>query len=232
MRRESALLTVDRALRDAEPAYTPPVAGSRGDTLLQMMRFMEMFTLDRAWSDLGDGEFFWEPVPGSWSVRQRDECRTANPFGTGDWVVDFDYGLAGAAGNDEAVAPLTTIAWLFWHVGSMAGRAADLDFLGGTKAADSGWTSPYLADHPVFSSSSSAVEAMRKGWRALERAMHASTDDGLNQATRFWGYPGFPGPPAQGYLIIASVLNEISHHGTQVCMLRDLYRAVDGRSLG
>lgn len=200
--------------------------------MLDMMLFMERFTLNRAWSDLGDDEFLWEPVPGSWSVRRRHECRTPNPFGTGDWVVDFDAALAGAAVEGKAVEPLTTIAWLFWHVGSMAGRAAELDFLGGSKTAESGWTSPYLADHPVFVSSSEAVEAMRTGWRALDQAIRASTDEGLEQATRFWGYPGHPGPRAAGHQIIASKLNEISHHGTQICMLRDLYRAVDGRSLG
>jgi hypothetical protein len=196
------------------------------------MLFIEMFTLDRAWSNLSEDEFFWEPVPGSWSVRRRDECSTRHPFGTGDWVVDFDAGIAGAAVEGLAVEPLTTIAWLFWHVGSMAGRAADLDLLGGARSAESGWTSPYLGDHPVFSAPSGAVEALRTGWRALDQAIRGSTDEGLDQDTRFWGYPGHPGPPAQGYQIIASILNEISHHGTQICMLRDLYRAVDGRSLG
>ena len=32
-----------------------------------------------------------------------------------------------------------------------------------------------------------------------------------------------------GAQVIASILNEVSHHGTQMCMLRDLYRL---RSLG
>jgi hypothetical protein len=196
------------------------------------MLFIEMFTLNRAWSDLSQDEFFWEPVPGSWSVRRRAECSTPNPFGTGDWVVDFDDGLVRASDEGKAVEPLTTIAWLYWHFGSMAGRAADLDFLGGTKPAESGWTTPYLGDHPVFDSSSEAVEVMRTGWRALDRAIHASTDERLETVTRFWSYPGYPGVPAPGYQILVNVLNEISHHGTQVCMLRDLYRAVDGRSLG
>jgi hypothetical protein len=207
------------------------VAGRRGETLLNVMLFIEMFTLNRAWSDLGEDEFFWEPVPGSWNVRRRDACLTPNPFGTGDWVVDFDGGLAGAAIEGKAVEPLTTIAWLYWHVGSMAGRAAQLDFLGGTKSAEGGWTAPYLGDHPVFTAASQAVGVMRTGWRALDQAIQASTDEGLEQVTRFWGYPG-PGPPAPGYQILASILNEISHHGTQVCMLRDLYRAIDGGSFG
>jgi hypothetical protein len=196
------------------------------------MQFIERFTLNRAWSGLSEDEFFWEPVPGSWSVRRRDACRTPNPFGKGDWVADFDGALVLAAIEGTAVEPLTTIAWLFWHVGSMAGRAVELEFLGGAKSAESGWTAPYLAEHPVFVAPSEAVEVMQTGWRALDQSIRASTDEALEHVTRFWGYPGYPGPPAHGYEILASILNEISHHGTQVCMLRDLYAAVDGRSLG
>jgi hypothetical protein len=207
------------------------MVGKRGDTLLNVMVFIEMFTLNRAWTDLSNEEFFWEPIPGSWSVRRRIDCRTPDPFGSGDWVADFDDALVRAADEGRAVEPLTTIGWLCWHFGSMAGRAADLDFLDGHRAADSGWTTPYLGHHPVFTSSSDAVDAMRTGWRSLDRAIHASTDESLERPTRFWGYPGYPGVAAPGYQILANILNEISHHATQVCSLRDLYRAVDGRSL-
>jgi hypothetical protein len=203
------------------------MAGRRGDTLLNMMLFIELFTLNWAWTDLRDAEFFWEPVPGSWSVRRRAECRTPTPFGKGDWVADFDADLAATSNPGRATEPLTTVAWLMWHVGSMPGRTAELDFLGGTKSTESGWTSPYLADHTVFASAAEAVETMQAGWRSLDEAIRASTDDQLEQQTRFWGY-GRPGRAAPGHRIVAQMLNEISHHGTQVCMLRDLYRAVDG----
>jgi hypothetical protein len=206
------------------------MVGKRGDTLLNLMLFMESYALNRAWTDLSDAEFFWEPFPGSWSIRPRDECRTPNPFGSGDWVADFDDGLVRASIQGTGVEPLTTIGWLMWHCGSMPGRAADLAFLGGDKAAESGWTSPYLADHPVFTSSNDAVGAMQTGWRSLDRALRASTDEDLERPTRFWGYAGFRGPPAPGYRIVASILNEISHHGTQVCMLRDLFRTTASQS--
>jgi hypothetical protein len=149
-----------------------------------MMLFIEMFTLNRAWSDLSQDEYFWEPVPDCWSVRRRDECRTPNPFGAGEWVVDFDAAVVGRAVEGKAVEPVTTIAWLYWHAGSMAGRAADLDFLGGTKSAESGWPSPYIVEHPVFIASNEAVEVMRTGWRALDQALRASSDESLEQVTR------------------------------------------------
>jgi hypothetical protein len=211
-------------------AYTPLVPGRRGETLLSMMLFIERFTLNRAWSDLSEEEFFWEPAPNCWSVRRRDECCTPNAFGTGDWVADFNGSVIRAAMEGKGAEPLTTIAWLFWHVGSMAGRAAELDFLGGTKSAESGWTAPYMSEHPVFFAPAEAVDVMRAGWRALDQAIRASTDAGLDLATRFWSYSDDPGPSVLGYQILVSILNEVSHHGTQVCTLRDVYRAVDGRS--
>jgi DinB superfamily len=207
------------------------MAGKRSDTLLNVMLFIEMYTLTRVWTELTNEEFFWEPLPGCWSVHQRSKCLTPTPFGTGDWVADFDADLVERAVRGEAMEPLTTVAWLMWHVGSMPGRLVDLDFLGGERSADSGWPAPYLSDHPVFTSADDAVQTMRTGWRALDRTLQASTDEQLERQTRFWGYPGNPGPPAPGYQIVASLLNEISHHGTQVCVLRDLYRALDGGPL-
>ena len=199
------------------------MAGKRVDTLLNTMLFIEMFTLNRAWTDLTDDEFFWEPVPGSWSVRRRSESRTPTPFGTGEWVADFDGSLLGRAAEGEATEPLTTIAWLMWHMGSMPSRTVELDFLAGTRSAESGWPSPYLTDHPVFTSADEAVQAMRTGWRALDHALQVSTDEHVERQTRFWGFPD-PGPRASAYQVVALLLNEISHHGAQVCMLRDLYR--------
>ena len=125
------------------------------------------------------------------------------------------------AGN--VVEPLTSIAWLFWHVGSQPGRAAELDFFGGPHTAASGWTSPYIAVHPMFTNADEAVASMRTGWRALDRALRSATDADLERPTRFWGY-GSPGPMGTGAQIVGSILNEVSHHGTQIGVLRDLYR--------
>lgn len=195
-----------------------------------MMLFIEMFTLSRAWNGLSDEELMWDPMPDSWSVRLAEECRTATPYKVGSWAVDFDAGLAAAADEGRAIEPLTSIAWLFWHVGSQPGRTADLDFLGGERTAESGWTSPYLEVHPVFTTAEEAVSTMRAGWRALDEALRSTTDADLERPTRFWGYGG-PGPMGTGGQIIASTLNEISHHGTQMGVLRDLYRLRRGASI-
>jgi hypothetical protein len=38
---------------------------------------------------LGDEEYLWEPVPGCWSIRRRDEAVTPRAFGPGEWVIDL-----------------------------------------------------------------------------------------------------------------------------------------------
>lgn len=207
------------------------MSGIRAETLLTMTYFIKSFTLDRAWLGLADDELFWEPVVGAWGVRRREECTTPTPFGSADpdWVADDDADLASGADWRTTIEPLTTIGWLFWHVGSQPGRLADLDFLGGSKTARSGWTSPYLTPHPIFTSGADAVETMRSGWRGLIDRLRSATDDDLERPTEWWTY-GEPRPPASGALIIASTLNEISHHGTQICTLRDLYVVGGGRT--
>jgi hypothetical protein len=204
------------------------VTGKRAYTLLNSMLFIELFTLNRAWTGLTDEELHWEPLAGSWGVRPASEVRTPTPFVTGDLAVDFDADLAAAADEGRAFEPLTTIAWLMWHIGSGPGRLTELEFLGGSHATDSGWTSPYIESHPIFTTADEAVTVMRDGWRSLDRALRAASDEQLEAPTRFWGYGGVPGPETFGAQVVASALNEISHHATQICMLRDLYRLTGG----
>jgi len=199
------------------------MAGKRAETLLEMMFFVRRFTLERAWTGLTDEEFLWEPAPGTWSVRPVAESRTATPFVSGDFEADFDAGVTVSPDWAKDGEPLTSIAWLFWHVGSMPGRAAELDFFGGEHTAASGWTSPYIASHPIFSTADEAVTEMRTGWRALIEALQSASDDQLERPTRFWGYGG-EGQLSTGAQIVASIVNEVSHHGTQIGVLRDFYR--------
>jgi len=200
------------------------MAGKRADTLLRLMDQIEYFTLARAWRDLADDEFFWEPFPTAWSIRRRDQCTTPNPFGAGEWVADF-------AIPEPAPVPVTTIAWLYWHTASVPGRMCDIDLLGGTRTMASGWTSPYLADHPVFTSAAAAVTALREGWQRLRGAIEGAGDDQLERTAGAYTYAagvlpltaGPPGPARPAAHFIAGTLNEVSHHGTQVGVLRDLY---------
>ena len=108
-------------------------------------------------------------MPDCWTVRPVGETRTPTPFVVGAWAADFDVDLAAASNPREGktTEPLTSISWLFWHIGSMPAGTAQLDFLGGDHTTESGWTSPYIAGHPIFTMADEAVGAMRAGWRQL-----------------------------------------------------------------
>jgi hypothetical protein len=199
--------------------------GARAETLLATTYFIRRWALERAWTELTDEEFFWEPVPGgSWSIRRRSECASPTPFSNpdSDWVADFDGPLSGRENWRDVVMPPATIAWLFWHMGSMPGRVADFDFLGGTKTSGSGWASPYIAHHPMFTNAADAVETMREGWGRLVARLQEATDEDLTRPTEWHSY-GEARPPAIGAQIIASTLYEVSHHAAQIGVLRDLY---------
>src|SRR5579875_432552 len=61
---------------------------------------------------LSDEEFFWEPVPGCWTVRLRQTATSRLANGSGEWVIDYDD-------PDPQPPPFTTIAWRsvhIWHV--------------------------------------------------------------------------------------------------------------------
>lgn len=207
------------------------MAGKRADTLLASMTATEWFTLQRVW-EVTDDELLWDPVPGAWGVRRREDCRTADPFGAGDLVVDFDIDRSMAEGG----GPMTTIGWLLWHVASLPGRLVETDVLGGDRAFSTGWASPYLTHHPIFTSGAEAATTWRDGWNALRAALQRADDDLLERPIANYSYA--PLPPAGGLLalgppglvlpagsIVAGALLELTHHGSQICTLRDLFAA-------
>ena len=58
---------------------------------------------------LTDEEYFWEPVPGSWSIRPRAEATSPMAAGGGDFVADWEW-------PPPSPAPVTTIAWRLGHI--------------------------------------------------------------------------------------------------------------------
>lgn len=152
------------------------------------MERIEVFTLSRAWPRLSDEEFFWEPTAGAWGVRRQEKCRTPTPFGNGNWVADFDNDLAVEVNAPGEIEPMTTIGWLLWHIGSMPGRLAQMDFLGGSRTLASGWSSPYLSQHPVFTSASEATETLRAGWNELSSALEKADDQQMEQRIARYTY--------------------------------------------
>ena len=139
----------------------------------------------------------------------RAERRAASGF------VMLDWDVGAAADRGEVVEPMTTIGWLLNHFGAAPGLTAELEILGGT-------TVPTLDEYgrmwgyTVIPTVNEAVMRFREGWSALKRALRTTTDEMLERE-----YDGHPWK--RGGAAVAAMLNEVSHHGTQICVLRDLY---------
>jgi hypothetical protein len=90
---------------------------------------------------LTDDEYFWPPVPGSWTLSRRGESAAPVSFGAGEFTMDY-------AMPPHDREPVTTIAWRLAHVivafastnGShFGGPPADLDHAPETGATDDPW---------------------------------------------------------------------------------------------
>jgi hypothetical protein len=197
------------------------VAGKRADVLLSWMTLIDRFTLSRAFHRLSQSEFEWEPHPGAWGVRRRETCSTPNPSGdpTGEWVCDQDWQAQLSAwplnAQGEPNEPMATIGWLLNHFGAAPGLTAQLDFVGGTMTFDAEVYRRMWA-YTIIPTVDEAVARFREGWTALGAALENATDEMLERDPG--GHPGKRGDRA-----ITALLNEVSHHGTQICVLRDLY---------
>ncbi len=148
---------------------------------------------------LSDDELFWEPAPGSWSVRRGAD---------GAWAID-----GGGGGPGPTPAPVTTIAWRVVHVGAGAlGGFTGLRFGDGWPDVAAGM--PTAADEVV-----PFLEARYRGWvDAL-----AGLDDAGWTAPLGEGW----GEYARDSTIDLAlhVLDEFVHHAAEVALVRDLYRS-------
>ena len=159
---------------------------------------------------LTDDEYLWEPVAGAWNLRPRAEATTPMAAGAGDVVADFAY-------PEPDPPPVTTIAWRMAHVsiGVLGTRAANHFGDGTVDTVEYATT-----DWPLTAAGGLALldhhySAWMTGVRSLDEAALAR-----------------PCGPAEGpfqeYSMAALVLHihrEAIHHGAEMCLLRDLYRA-------
>lgn len=144
---------------------------------------------------LTDEEYFWEPVPGCWSLRQHAD---------GSWQLD---GREGAAAGP---VPVTTIAWRTCHLaGQNLGGFAEMRF-GSAVPAEAGFPSRTAA-LPAFLSEQ--YSRWRDGMKGLSAA---GWEAPLGPS---WG----PYAESNTVDLALHVLDELIHHGAEVGLLRDLY---------
>ncbi|MEV4451627.1 DinB family protein [Streptomyces mirabilis] len=172
----------------------PPRTGSSSATRVRMIVVMDSGDgTDTQVGPMTDEEYFWEPVPGCWSVRWRADGpgpRATLLAGTGDW------GRDAAPYPHPWPPPFTTIAWRLSHLSEML---------------------TLRADHTA-------------GSHALTRDVCPVSGDvtGAVAALDTVGYCTYPhGSDADEPFIdvVWWVNQELLHHGAEIALIRDLYRA-------
>jgi len=175
--------------------------------------------MDSHWRDrlrprldgLTDDEYFWEPVPGCWSLRRLGDGTAPIRLGSGEFRMDY-------AEPPHTSEPVTTIAWRLAHVIEVLGHPRDRRFEG-------------AADRPSYEYAGSAQAALRQldeGYEARMADVRSLGTAGLARPQGSLSPPQFADLPIARLVMYGHV--EVIHHGAEVCLLRDLYawRAGDG----
>ncbi|MFI9330467.1 DinB family protein [Kitasatospora sp. NPDC052868] len=168
--------------------------------------------MDVAVGAMTDDEYLWEPVPGCWSVRRRADGpgpQATLLVGAGDWGRD-----ATPPPHPEP-APLTTIAWRLSHLGEQLALRAEYT-VGDRKLTRD--------DYPATGDAASAIAAFDAAAEAWREALLAADDAALDTV----GLSTYPyGSDSENPFldIVWWVNQELLHHGAEIALLRDLYRA-------
>jgi DinB superfamily len=156
---------------------------------------------------LTDDEYCWEPVPGCWSIHRRGENPTPDPYGKGEWLIDFDRG-------EPQPEPLTTIAWRLGHLISMFQDRWEWTF--GSRS---------IAPEVATEFTPSADEALATLWAEAARFVESvggMTDEQLD-VPGFGQYPYGLDPQLPFISIVWWMNREFIHHSAEIALLRDLY---------
>lgn len=150
---------------------------------------------------LTDHEYFWQPVPGCWTISRRGESSAPVSFGTGEFTMDF-----GQPPPDPE--PVTTIAWRLAHLIVVFAETNASHFDGPP------------ADVPTFTYAGTAKEALEQ----LDRE-HGTYVQGVRSlGTTGLIRPQGPSSPMRPWAKLFLYTNlEVIHHGAEICLLRDLY---------
>ncbi|MFD8387978.1 DinB family protein [Streptomyces sp. NPDC059680] len=161
---------------------------------------------------LTDEEYFWEPVPGCWTVRRRSDGpgpRAESLAGGGPW------GRDAAPYPHPWPPPVTTLAWRLSHLTEMLSLRAD---------HTTGSRSATREKHPVSGVAAGAIAALKTAVADWRQAL-VSADDTALDTVGYCTYP-YGSDAEEPFLDIVWWVNqEVLHHGAEIALLRDLHRA-------
>ena len=155
---------------------------------------------------LSDDEYFWEPVPGCWSIRPRGQATTSMAAGGGDLVADWEY-------PEPVPPPVTTIAWRIGHV--LVG------VFGSRNAAHFGGPPVDYQTYDWPADAATALGRLDTEYAKWMDGVAGLGDEGLSR----------PVGPAEGMWaeypyasLVLHINREAIHHAAEILLLRDLYR--------
>jgi hypothetical protein len=148
---------------------------------------------------LADPEYFWQPVPGCWSVRvgQHDVAAV-------DWELHPN------------ASPFTTIAWRLWHLVDCYGADRNEQLLLGRCDGQGG---PRCVPRPTADAAVIALDEANDWWRGV---LYQLSEDDLSASL---GPRAGPYADNSKAAYVLHQLDEMIHHGAELGVLRDLYAA-------
>ena len=150
---------------------------------------------------LTDEEYHWEPVAGCWAVRRREDVRSPDCWGKGDWVVETNL-------SGTETPPTTTIGWRLLHAYDCTNDFTSRAFGRGPRDWD---------EIEVPGDAATAVALMTGALDQLQRDL-AGPDDGvlLGELDPSFGKPR--------WRLLDKALLEAIAHCSEIGVLRTLHR--------
>lgn len=178
--------------------------------LLEQLDFYLRAHLFPRLEGLEDEEYFWEPVPGCWSVVEE-------PSG---WVLQ-------QAWPEPDPPPVTTIAWRLAHIAaSNIGTRANA-FFGDVEVPDATSFNDPRFTPAIPASAAAGVALLHDVWERWRDGLAGLGDAGMMAPIGSFG--GWYADQPMAALVL-HVSRETMHHGGEIGVLRDLYRADPARS--
>ncbi|MFD6952453.1 hypothetical protein A6A08_03700 [Nocardiopsis sp. TSRI0078] len=173
-----------------------------GEVLAQL-KFYWDFSLWPRLEGLTDEEFLWKPVPDAWTVREVRDGRHQP-----DLVVP-----------EPDPPPVTTIAWRLGHIVVDVLETRINWHFGDRTATSRGIDWPATA--------TDAKQRLRHAYETWSEHVQALDEDGL--AAPVGGAESSQWDDLPMVALVLHINREVIHHGAEVAVLRDLYRADHGR---
>ena len=180
-----------------------------GELLISQLEFYWDVHLRPRLDGLTDAEYLWEPAKPSWTV---------HPDATGKIVIDTEDPVPDPP-------PITTIAWRMVHVG-VGCFAIRWNTFFGDGPADADMFDPRQLPSELPGTADAGIAFLEHWYGRWMGAIKGLGEDALNEPLgpkgSFFAQDSMLG-------LIAHINREAMHHGGEICLLRDLYRAGVGR---